>query len=144
MATDPEGSWVFIVDNLNIHCSESLVKLVAEACEVPKDLGKKGVRGVLKSVASRQAFLTEPSHRIRFVYLPKHSSWLTPAPLPHDGQTHSSIDRTEHHSGGEGERRKRLRVCSQPPSPLARFGGGGGCEASVAASERARERGVGG
>jgi transposase len=76
MATDPEGSWVFIMDNLNIHCSESLVKLVAEVCEVPKDLGKKGVRGVLKSVASRQAFLSEPSHRIRFVYLPKHSSWL--------------------------------------------------------------------
>ena len=40
------------------------------------DLGKKGVRGVLKSVASRQAFLSESSHRIRFVYLPKHSSWL--------------------------------------------------------------------
>jgi len=52
------------------------VELVAEACEVPTDLGKKGVRGVLKSVASRQAFLSELSHRIRFVYLPKHSSWL--------------------------------------------------------------------
>ena len=76
VATDPEGSWVFVVDNLNIHCSESLVKLVAEACEVPTDLGTKGKRGVLKSVASRQAFLSESSHRIRFVYLPKHSSWL--------------------------------------------------------------------
>jgi transposase len=76
VATDPEGSWVFVVDNLNIHCSESLVKLVAEACEVTTALGKKGVRGVLKSVASRQAFLSESSHRIRFVYLPKHSSWL--------------------------------------------------------------------
>jgi transposase len=76
VATDPEGSWVFVVDNLNIHCSESLVKLVAEACDVSQDLGKKGRRGVLKSVASRQAFLSESSHRIRFVYLPKHSSWL--------------------------------------------------------------------
>jgi transposase len=76
VASDPEGSWVFVVDNLNIHCSESLVRLVARACEVPKDLGKKGVRGVMKSVASRQAFLSESSHRIRFVYLPKHSSWL--------------------------------------------------------------------
>jgi hypothetical protein len=76
VASDPEGSWVFVVDNLNIHCSESLVQMVAEACEVPQNLGKKGVRGVLKSVASRQAFLSESSHRIRFVYLPKHSSWL--------------------------------------------------------------------
>ena len=76
VAADPEGSWIFVVDNLNIHCSESLVKLVAGACEVPTGLGKKGVRGVLKSVASRQAFLSEPGHRIRFVYLPKHSSWL--------------------------------------------------------------------
>src|SRR5271157_5769602 len=76
VATDPKGSWVFVVDNLNIHCSESLVKVVADACEVATDLGKKGRRGVLKSVASRQAFLSESSRRIRFVYLPKHSSWL--------------------------------------------------------------------
>ncbi len=76
MAIDPEGSWVFIVDNLNIHCSESLVNLVAKRCGVPTDLGQKGKRGVLKSVASRQAFLSDSSHRIRFVYLPKHSSWL--------------------------------------------------------------------
>jgi transposase len=76
VASDPEGSWVFVVDNLNIHCSESLVQMVANACGVPENLGKKGVRGVLKSVASRQAFLSESSHRIRFVYLPKHSSWL--------------------------------------------------------------------
>jgi transposase len=76
VAIDPEGSWVFVVDNLNIHGSESLVKLVAKACEVPPDLGQKGKRGVLKSVASRQAFLSDLSHRIRFVYLPKHSSWL--------------------------------------------------------------------
>jgi transposase len=76
VAADPAGSWVFVLDNLNIHCSESLVKLVAEACEIPRDLGKKGTRGVLKSVTSRQAFLSESSHRIRFVYLPKHSSWL--------------------------------------------------------------------
>jgi transposase len=76
VAIDPEGSWVFVVDNLNIHSSESLVKLVAKACEATKKLGKKGRHGVLKSVASRQAFLSEASHRIRFVYLPKHSSWL--------------------------------------------------------------------
>jgi transposase len=76
VATDPTASWVFVADNLNIHCSETLVKVVAEACRIATGLGKKGVRGVLKSVASRQAFLSEKSHRIRFVYTPKHSSWL--------------------------------------------------------------------
>jgi transposase len=78
VATDPGASWVFVVDNWNIHCSETLVKQVAEACGIDKGLGKKGARGILKSVASRQAFLSELSHRIRFVYTPKHSSWLNP------------------------------------------------------------------
>jgi transposase len=76
VATDPEAGWIFVVDNLTIHCSESLVRYVAEVCEVEEDLGKKGKRGVLKSVATRKAFLGEASHRIRFVYVPKHTSWL--------------------------------------------------------------------
>jgi len=76
VATDPSASWVFVTDNLNIHCSETLVRVVAEASEVRTPLGKKGVRGVLKSMASRQAFLSAVSNRIRFVYTPKHSSWL--------------------------------------------------------------------
>jgi transposase len=76
MATHPGASWVFVTDNLNIHGSETLVRVVAEACAITEPLGKKGARGVLRSVASRQAFLSEPSHRVRFVYTPKHSSWL--------------------------------------------------------------------
>ena len=75
-ATDPGASWVFVADNWNIHCSETLVEVVAKSCEITTPLGKEGVRGVLKSVASRQAFLSEVSHRIRFVDTPKHSSWL--------------------------------------------------------------------
>jgi transposase len=31
---------------------------------------------VLKSQESRRKFLTRREHRIRFVYLPKHTSWL--------------------------------------------------------------------
>jgi transposase len=74
--TDPLAGWVFIVDNLDTHQSESLVWYVAQACGIEEDLGVKGKSGVLKSKASRAAFLSEASHRIRFVYTPKHSSWL--------------------------------------------------------------------
>jgi transposase len=73
---DPEARYVFVVDNLNIHQSAGLVQLVARLCGIKEDLGKKGVRGVLKSQKSRQEFLSALSHRIRFVYLPKHTSWL--------------------------------------------------------------------
>ena len=76
VATDPEAGWIFVADNLTIHCSETLVQYVAQACGIEEDLGKKGKRGILKSVATRKKFLTDPSHRIRFVYVPKHTSWL--------------------------------------------------------------------
>src|SRR5271163_4026936 len=73
---DRQARYVFVVDNLNIHQSAGLVQLVARLCGIKEDLGKKGVRGVLKSQKSRQEFLSALSHRIRFVYLPKHTSWL--------------------------------------------------------------------
>jgi transposase len=65
------------VDNLNTHCSESLVRYAARLEEIDEStLGKKGKCGILKSMASRQAFLSDRSHQIRFVFLPKHTSWL--------------------------------------------------------------------
>jgi hypothetical protein len=76
VATAPAASWVFIVDNLNTHCSESLVRWVAELESSTEDLGRKGSSGILQSTATRAAFLSSPKHRVRFVYTPKHSSWL--------------------------------------------------------------------
>jgi hypothetical protein len=74
--SQPGAGWVFIVDQLNTHKSESLVHLVAACCEMHIDLGVKEKSGILKSMTSRAAFLSDPSHRIRFVYVPKHTSWL--------------------------------------------------------------------
>jgi transposase len=76
IATDPDGVWVFILDQLNTHQSESLVRLVAEQCQIEDDLGVKGKTGILKSMKTRKAFLEDERHRIRFIYTPKHTSWL--------------------------------------------------------------------
>lgn len=76
VATDLQAQWIFIVDNLDTHQSESLVWLVAELCDLEVELGEKGRQGILQSQRTRAAFLSDPSHRIRLVYTPKHASWL--------------------------------------------------------------------
>ena len=73
----PETPWAVILDNLNTHLSESLVRLVARRCAIPQvSLGEKGKHGILKSKQSRQDFLTDRGHRITFYFTPKHASWL--------------------------------------------------------------------
>lgn len=74
--TDPNGRFIFIVDQLNTHMSASLVEMVARRCGIDVDLGAKGKAGILESMKTRRAFLEDESHRIRFVYTPRHCSWL--------------------------------------------------------------------
>ena len=81
IATDPAAAWICVVDQLNTHQSEALVRLVAATDGSPAVLGVKGKEGILASMASRKTFLADPSHRIRFVYTPKHSSWLNQVEL---------------------------------------------------------------
>ena len=76
LAADPAADWIFILDQLNTHQSEGLGRLVARACGLDLDLGAKGQRGILHTMASRAAFLADPTRRIRFIFTPKHCSWL--------------------------------------------------------------------
>ena len=73
----PTMSWRVVCDNLDIHMSEAVVRLVARQCGInDATLGRKQRHGVLASKASRAAFLRDHSHRITFHFTPRHASWL--------------------------------------------------------------------
>jgi transposase len=65
-----------VMDCLNTHQSEALVRLVAKLESDSIDLGEKGKSGILKSMPSRAEFLTDPNHRLVIHFTPKHCSWL--------------------------------------------------------------------
>jgi len=74
VATHPEATrWHIVCDQLNTHQSESLVRWVADLSNITEDLGVKGESGILASMVSRAAFLSDPSHHVVFHYTPKHS-----------------------------------------------------------------------
>ncbi len=78
IASDPKArKWHFMLDNLNIHQSEALVRWVAEREGIAAEaLGVKGKSCILQSMESRAAFLHDSTHQVVFYYTPKHASWM--------------------------------------------------------------------
>lgn len=76
--SDPQATkWHVVLDNLNTHQSEALVRWIADLEGIePETLGVKGKSGILHSMASRAAFLHNPPHRVVFHHTPKHASWM--------------------------------------------------------------------
>ena len=69
--------WHLVMDCLNIHQSESLVRSIAQTENISNvALGKKGQSGILQSMKTRAKFLSDSQHQIVFNYTPKHCSWL--------------------------------------------------------------------
>jgi transposase len=57
--------------------SESMVRMAARADNIAEtSLGVKRKYGILKNKQTRAVFLADSSHRIVFMYTPKHCSWL--------------------------------------------------------------------
>jgi putative transposase len=78
IASDSTASkWHLIMDCLNIHQSESLVRWIADKEGIAQDtLGVKGKSGILQSMSTRAQFLANPKHKVVFHFTPKHCSWL--------------------------------------------------------------------
>lgn len=76
VASNPETiRWHIVCDQLNTHQSETLVRWVAELSGVEADLGVNGQSGILASMVSQAAFLSDPTHKVVFHYT-RHPQFL--------------------------------------------------------------------
>lgn len=102
---------IFVADQLNTHKSETLVRLIAKECQIDeKLLGEKGKSGILKDQNSRMKFLEDRSHKIRFVFTPKHCSWLNQVEIWFGVLSRKFLKRSSFTSKKELERRIRAFI----------------------------------
>lgn len=62
-----------ILDQLNTHMSLPMVQAIAALCELPAPDEQ-----TLDTMLKRRAWLENPAHAVRFLFTPKHASWLNP------------------------------------------------------------------
>ena len=94
-----------VLDNLNTHQSETLVRYVAKLNGFKGDLGKKGKRGILKSKKSREKFLANPENKIVFHFTPKHASWMNQIEIWFGILSRKALKRASFKSTGELKKR---------------------------------------
>jgi putative transposase len=112
IASDPSATkWHLIMDGLNVHQSESLVRWIADMEGInQEELGVKGKSGILASMTSRSEFLNDSQHLVVFHYTPKHCSWLNQIEIWFSILSRKLLRRGSFKSIGEMKRRIRTFI----------------------------------